>query len=122
MVRPIESIDSSAGRVHDPKMLDLNMLPPARKVVTVPGEVIWTITVDRVEWSCESRFHGETYGWDVRLLRENEFFASHRFPLREQAERWAVEQRHDIERGWGGLGADLQSRGKTAAPLRLVKL
>jgi hypothetical protein len=77
----------------------------------VPRRRIWTIIVDRVEWSCEVRFHGETYGWDVRLLRENEFFAAHRFPLREQAERWAFEQRRDAERAWGGLAPDLRSRG-----------
>ena len=50
-----------------------NRKPPVRKVATVPGEVIWTITVDHIEWSCEFRFHGESYGWDVRLIRAGDF-------------------------------------------------
>ena len=48
--------------------------PPVRKVVTVPGEVVWAITVNHIEWSCEFRFRGEDYGWDVRLLRAGDFF------------------------------------------------
>jgi hypothetical protein len=77
-----------------------NRKPPVRKVVTVPGEVFWVITVDHVEWCCEFRFHGESYGWDVRLLRAGEFFASRRFILRAAAEQWAHDQRRDIERRW----------------------
>jgi hypothetical protein len=56
--------------------------------------------VDGVEWSCEFRFHGESYGWDARLVRAGEFFASQRFVMRATAERWATEQRQQIERGW----------------------
>ena len=61
---------------------------------------IWSIVVDGVTWSCEFRFDGESYGWDVRLNRAGEFFASHRFLLRQPAEQWAADQRRDIERGW----------------------
>jgi hypothetical protein len=57
----------------------------------VPGETIWTVTHDHVEWSCELRFHGEDYGWDARILRAGDFFASHRFVMRTAAERWANE-------------------------------
>jgi hypothetical protein len=77
-----------------------NRKPPVRKIVTVPGEVMWTITVNHIEWSCEFRFLGEDYGWDVRLLRAGDFFGSHRFILRAAAERWANEQKQQIERGW----------------------
>ena len=74
--------------------------PPTRKAQTVPGEVLWTTMVDGVEWSCEFRFHGESYGWDARLVRAGEFFASQRFVMRANAERWASEQKQQIERGW----------------------
>ena len=45
-------------------------------------------------------FRGESYGWECRVLREGELCISRRFLMREQAERWALEQRADIERGW----------------------
>jgi hypothetical protein len=80
-----------------------NRKPPVLKVVTVAGETIWTITVDHVEWSCEFRFHGESYGWNVRLLRAGDFFGSHRFILRTAAERWADEQKQLIEKGLQGV-------------------
>jgi hypothetical protein len=55
---------------------------------------------DHITWFCELRFHGESYGWDARILRAGDFFASHRFVLRAHAEEWANEQRQNIDKGW----------------------
>jgi hypothetical protein len=53
-----------------------------------------------VTWSCELRFHGESYGWQATILRNGELAISQRFELREQAIYWSEEQRRDFERGW----------------------
>jgi hypothetical protein len=65
-----------------------------------PGEVLWTLRRDHVDWSCELVFRGESYGWEARVLRSGELSMSRRFILREAAVRWADEQKRDIERGW----------------------
>jgi hypothetical protein len=70
---------------------------PTPKPVT-PGERIWTVVRDHIE--CELKFKGEDYGWDARIIRAGEFFASYRFVLRAAAERWANEQKQQIEKGW----------------------
>jgi hypothetical protein len=53
-----------------------------------------------VEWSCESLFRGESYGWEARVFTAGKLFVSPRFVLRAQARRWADEQKNEIERGW----------------------
>jgi hypothetical protein len=54
-----------------------------------------------VTWSCELRFHGESYGWEAQILRDGELFAAHgAFPLKGDAIGWAEEQRKDAQRGW----------------------
>jgi hypothetical protein len=63
-----------------------------------PGEQIWTLHKDHVTWSCELRFHGESYGWEAQILRNGELSISRRFPLRQQAERWAEEERKALTR------------------------
>ena len=72
--------------------------PPPRP--PTPGERLWELRREHVTWSAEIRFLGESYGWDVRLLRDGEFTMSHHFLLREPTIRCSEDQRHDIERGW----------------------
>jgi hypothetical protein len=48
-------------------------------------------------WSCELRFHGESYGWEAQLLREGELVIGHRFLLRQLAEAWADTERQILE-------------------------
>ena len=64
-----------------------------------PGEPLWSIRKDHVTWSCELRFHGESYGWEAQSLREGDLHIGRPFLLREQAERWAEQERDWIERG-----------------------
>src|SRR5262245_26105451 len=71
-----------------------------RSTPLAPAETIWTVMHDHVLWSCEFVFRGEDYGWEARLIRAGDFFMSHRFLLRAQAERWATDQRQTIENGW----------------------
>jgi hypothetical protein len=73
--------------------------PPAARTQRRPGEEIWSFHKDHVTWSCELKVQGE-WGVEALILRDGELFASHRHLLREQAERWALEQRAGIERGW----------------------
>jgi hypothetical protein len=58
-----------------------------------PGELLWTVRKDHVTWTCELKFHGESYGWEAMVFRETDFTISHRFVLREQAIRWAEAER-----------------------------
>ena len=58
--------------------------PPAPPRPPKPGEPIWTLRRDHVMWSCEFRFHGESYGWEAQLLREGELVIGHRFLLRQR--------------------------------------
>ena len=40
--------------------------PPPR--VPKPKEPLWTLWVAGVTWSCELRFHSESYGWEALSL------------------------------------------------------
>ena len=71
----------------------------APKRVRKPGEEIWRTHVNHVWWSCEFRFHGESYGWEVQILRDGNLFVGRRLLLRQLAEEWAQDQRQFIERG-----------------------
>jgi hypothetical protein len=52
---------------------------------------------DRAAVRCELRFHGESYGWEVRFYEgTDEFFARGGFPLRCFAILWAEHQRNSI--------------------------
>jgi hypothetical protein len=78
---------------------------PTRKPVPArvprPGEPLWTLRHAGVTWSCELRFHGESFGWEAQILREGDLFGAHgAFVTKQDAIRWADEQRGDIERGW----------------------
>jgi hypothetical protein len=52
-----------------------------------------------VTWSCELRFHWESWGWEAQILREGELVIGRRFDLRLLAEQWAEEERKFIEVG-----------------------
>jgi hypothetical protein len=66
-----------------------------------PAEPLWSVRVNHVAWSCELRFHGESYGWETLLLRDGELFMSRgAFVLKDAAIRWAEEQRKEAERGF----------------------
>jgi hypothetical protein len=71
--------------------------------VARPGEPLWQVCVDHVTWSAELRFHGESYGVETQIFRDGELVIGRRFVVREQAIKWADEQRRDIERGWTDL-------------------
>jgi hypothetical protein len=49
---------------------------PAR--VGVPGELLFEFVreLDRAPMSCELRFHGESYGWEVQFFERGELFYS----------------------------------------------
>jgi hypothetical protein len=64
-----------------------------------PGELLWSFRKDRVIWSAELRFHGESYGWEAQILRDGQLVIGRRFLLKEQAIEWAEEERKAIERG-----------------------
>jgi hypothetical protein len=66
-----------------------------------PAEPLWNVQVNHLTWSCELRFHGETYGWEAQILWNGELFAAHgAFVLKGDACRWAVERRKHAERGF----------------------
>jgi S1-C subfamily serine protease len=67
--------------------------------VSTPGEEIWRTHVVHVWWSCELRFHGESYGWEAQILRDGGLVMGRRFLLRELAVNWAMSERASIERG-----------------------
>jgi hypothetical protein len=49
--------------------------------------------------SCELRFHGESYGWEVRLLEPGWEFVSHGgFVTRALAVQWAEEERDAMKK------------------------
>ena len=67
-----------------------------------PGEKLFEFirASDGVQMSCELRFHGESYGWEVQFLERGEWFYSRgAFVFREAAVRWAEQERDDFQRG-----------------------
>jgi hypothetical protein len=55
---------------------------------------------DRAPVSCELRFHGESYGWEVQFLERGDlFYARGGFALRDQAIRWAELEKYAMEKG-----------------------
>jgi hypothetical protein len=71
--------------------------PPPRQ--RRPGELLWTIRVNKVTWSAELRFHGESYGWECQVFRETDFTIGRRFIQREEAIAWGELLRKDREKG-----------------------
>ena len=43
------------------------------------GEPVCDVRVDHVTWSCEFRFHGESYGWEAPIFREDELVIGAQF-------------------------------------------
>src|SRR5262245_62134573 len=64
------------GSMSDPPFYSPNYRPPAA-ARNRPAEPLWNVRVNHVTWSCELRFHGETYGWEAQILRNGELFAAH---------------------------------------------
>jgi hypothetical protein len=60
---------------------------------STPGKPIWSLRHDHVTWSCEFRFHGESYGWEAQIVRESELVIGRRFDTRALAVQWAEEER-----------------------------
>jgi hypothetical protein len=83
----------------DPKaMLWNSPRPPARQ--PKPGEPLFTFVraSDRAPMSCELRFHGESYGWEVQFFDRGELLIAHgAFITRALAIAWAEEERKAIE-------------------------
>jgi hypothetical protein len=73
--------------------------PPTPPRQPKPGEPLWELRHDHVTWSCELRFHGESYGWEAQILRNGELFAGQRFVLRKIAEASAEAERQILEKG-----------------------
>jgi hypothetical protein len=66
-----------------------------------PAEALWSVRVNHVTWSCELRFHGESYGWEAVILRDGELRMSHgAFVTKAAAVQWAEEQRKGAEKGF----------------------
>jgi hypothetical protein len=72
-------------------------VPPVRQ--RKPGEVVWSIRVNHVNWSAELKFHGESYGWECQSFRETDFRFGRRFILREEALGFAAAEKQAIEKG-----------------------
>jgi hypothetical protein len=57
--------------------------------------------------TCELRFHGETYGWEVQLLHDGELFVARgAFVTRELALLWAERERVSVSQGHEGYWTD----------------
>ena len=70
--------------------------PPARRRDRNPGELLFEFhrSRDRTPMSCELRFNGESYGWEVQFFVRGEFVYSHgAFVTREVAIAWAERER-----------------------------
>src|SRR4051794_40867592 len=78
-----------------------NRQPPP-PLVPKAGEPLWSVRHNHVTWSCELRFHGESYGWEATLLRDGELVTSHGAFVTKAAVQWANARRDEIE---GGLFA-----------------
>lgn len=64
-------------------------------------EWLWEVRKDHVTWSCDLRFHGESYGWEAMILRDGDLAISRRFALKAVAAQWAEFERADSEKGRG---------------------
>jgi hypothetical protein len=72
---------------------------PAARTERTVGELLWEVHVDQMFWRAEL-FDERAYGFDVRLFRSGDFFASRRLANREAAIAWPNDQRGNIEKGW----------------------
>lgn len=73
--------------------------PPPLPRLPHPGELIFEFLrgSDRAPMSCELRFNGESYGWEVQFFEHGDFlFARGAFITRAAAIAWAKCERHDM--------------------------
>jgi hypothetical protein len=48
--------------------------------------------------TCELRFHGETYGWEIQFFERGDFLYGHgAFVTKALAIRWAEQERNAME-------------------------
>ena len=75
-------------------VLPLPMLKPTH--VEVLFEFVRPRDYARI--SCEMRFNGESYGWEVRFFeRDSEFYSRRAFTLKAEAVEWAEQERAEME-------------------------
>jgi hypothetical protein len=66
-----------------------------------PPEPLWSVRHNHITWSCELRFHGESYGWEAMILGDGELFAGRgAFLTKAAAVAWAEGQRPAAAAGW----------------------
>ena len=68
--------------------------PPPR--MPSPGEPLWSVLKDHHNWRAELHFHGESWGWEAQILRDDELVIGRRFLLKDLAVKWANEERDAI--------------------------
>jgi len=75
--------------------------PNHRPAVRQPkgGEPLWSLRKEDVTWTCELRFHGESYGWEAQILRDGDLVIGRRFELKEWAIKWAEQEKSDLHLG-----------------------
>jgi hypothetical protein len=77
-------------------------LKPSPPRVARPGELLFEFVraSDRAPMSCELRFHGESYGWEVQFFERGELFYSRGgFVTRALAVQFAEEERKAFATG-----------------------
>jgi hypothetical protein len=70
--------------------------PPAATTKPKPGELLFEFVsaIDGAPMSCELRFHGESYGWEVQFFKRGELlFSRGKFVSRASAVQWAEQER-----------------------------
>jgi len=70
---------------------------PAAERQPKPGELLFEFMRGHIRFRCELRFHGESYGWEARFYRNEEFELSRRFLTKALAIEWAQQERHARE-------------------------
>lgn len=60
------------------------------------GEQLWTLRLNDRQIDCELRAHG-SYGVEVQLYRDREFYAGRMFPNRERALEFAEAEREVLQ-------------------------
>jgi hypothetical protein len=78
----------------------LPTVPPPSLRKPRPTEPLWTLCKGDQQTDAALLGHGE-YGWELRLLRQGDFYGGRRFDLREQAVAFGSEIRRELEAdGW----------------------
>jgi hypothetical protein len=80
---------------RDPLYTPFGKPQPARP--RDPGDVICTFRREGVERSCELLFRGESYGWEARVLTNDDLVNEPLVCGARQAVEWSQTQQADIE-------------------------